>query len=170
QKRDAVRSRERLLAAAAAEFAARGFAGAKVDRISAKARLNKAMIYYHFGSKAALYREVLLDVFRTVAAAVDADVTATDPAEKIREFIRAVAGAVASRPHFGPIWLREMAEGGAHVDASVLAPVQHVLAVLHRIVAAGTAAGMFRPTHPLILHLGIVGPLLVFTASAPVRR
>jgi AcrR family transcriptional regulator len=36
----AAASRDKLLRAAAAEFAARGFAGAKVDRIAAKARLN----------------------------------------------------------------------------------------------------------------------------------
>ena len=42
------RSRQRLLTAAAAEFAARGFAGASVDRIARAARVNKAMIYYHF--------------------------------------------------------------------------------------------------------------------------
>ena len=47
-------SRQRLLTAAAAEFAARGFAGASVDRIARAARVNKAMIYYHFRSKAAL--------------------------------------------------------------------------------------------------------------------
>jgi len=38
-------SRQRLLAAAAAEFAARGFAGASVERIARAARVNKAMLY-----------------------------------------------------------------------------------------------------------------------------
>ena len=61
-------SRQRLFAAAAVEFAARGFAGASVDRIAAAARVNKAMIYYHFKSKAALYREILRDMFSAVAA------------------------------------------------------------------------------------------------------
>src|SRR3990172_6203646 len=41
-------SRDRLLAAAAAEFAARGFDGARVDRIARAARANKATIYHHF--------------------------------------------------------------------------------------------------------------------------
>ncbi|HXW08421.1 MAG TPA: TetR family transcriptional regulator, partial [Vicinamibacterales bacterium] len=48
RRRDAESSRHRLLDAAAAEFAAHGFAGASVDRIAAAAGLNKAMIYYHF--------------------------------------------------------------------------------------------------------------------------
>ncbi|HXT27923.1 MAG TPA: helix-turn-helix domain-containing protein, partial [Vicinamibacterales bacterium] len=55
----AAASRDRVFAAAAAEFAARGYAGANVDRIARAARLNKAMIYYHFKSKGDLYREIL---------------------------------------------------------------------------------------------------------------
>ena len=56
-------SRSRILAAAAAEFSARGFAGAGIDRIARRAGLNKAMIYYHFSSKQALYREILREVY-----------------------------------------------------------------------------------------------------------
>ncbi len=56
-------TRERLLAAAREEFAARGFDGAKVDRIARRARINKAMVYYHFPSKAALYLAILREQF-----------------------------------------------------------------------------------------------------------
>src|SRR6187200_3720344 len=91
-------SRQRVVAAAAAEFAARGYAGANVDRIARAARLNKAMIYYHFKSKAALYREILRDMFGAVRAAVleveAADVT---PQEKIRRYVEALAAAAEAR-------------------------------------------------------------------------
>src|SRR6266542_6116444 len=94
-------SRQKVFAAAAAEFAARGYAGANVDRIARAARLNKAMIYYHFTSKAALYREILRDMFGAVRAAV-ADVAASDvsPEDKIRAYIAAIALEADARPHF----------------------------------------------------------------------
>ena len=44
-------SRDRILDGAAEEFAAAGFAGARIDRIARRTRLNVRMIYYHFGSK-----------------------------------------------------------------------------------------------------------------------
>src|SRR5687767_8419116 len=111
-------TRDRLLHAAAAEFAARGFAGASVDRIARAARLNKAMIYYHFTSKAALYRDILRDMFEAVARRVaDAARSPDDPADKIRAFVAAIAIEAEARPHFPPIWFREIAEGGAHLDA-----------------------------------------------------
>jgi AcrR family transcriptional regulator len=52
-------TRQRLLQAAAAEFAAYGIAGARVDRIAAAAKCNKQAIYAYYGSKEALCDAVL---------------------------------------------------------------------------------------------------------------
>jgi TetR/AcrR family transcriptional regulator len=57
--RDLNRTREKILAAALAEFSAKGFAGARVDAIARRARVNKRMLYYCFGAKQDLYREIL---------------------------------------------------------------------------------------------------------------
>lgn len=59
QQRDLERTREKILTAASAEFAAKGLAGARVDVIARRARVNKRMLYYCFGTKRELYREVL---------------------------------------------------------------------------------------------------------------
>jgi AcrR family transcriptional regulator len=56
--RDGRATRRRLLEAAAAEFAAYGIAGARVDRIALAARVNKAQLYGYFGSKDGLFDAV----------------------------------------------------------------------------------------------------------------
>lgn len=56
--RDATRTRWQLLDAALAEFAAKGFAGARVADIAARAGVNKQLISYYFGGKEGLYREL----------------------------------------------------------------------------------------------------------------
>ncbi|GLZ75527.1 TetR family transcriptional regulator [Actinorhabdospora filicis] len=53
--RDAERTRRRLLDAAFDEFAARGYAGARVQDIAARAGVNKQLITYYFGGKEGLY-------------------------------------------------------------------------------------------------------------------
>jgi AcrR family transcriptional regulator len=53
------RSRERILAAALKEFAAKGFAGARVDVIARRANINKRMLYHYFGDKEELFKAVL---------------------------------------------------------------------------------------------------------------
>jgi len=57
--RDPDRTRGRILAAALAEFSAKGFAGARVDAIARRAKGNKRMLYHYFGNKTALFTAVL---------------------------------------------------------------------------------------------------------------
>lgn len=52
-------TRLRLMDAAATEFAERGIAGARVDRIVAAAHSNKAQLYQYFGSKDQLFDAVV---------------------------------------------------------------------------------------------------------------
>ncbi|PVE13263.1 TetR/AcrR family transcriptional regulator [Streptomyces scopuliridis] len=56
---DAEDTRRRIFVAAAAEFAERGLAGARVDRIASAARANKQAIYLYYGSKEKLFAAVL---------------------------------------------------------------------------------------------------------------
>ena len=57
--RDAEATKARLIDAATEEFAAHGIAGARVDRISAAAKVNKSMIYAYFGGKDQLFDAVM---------------------------------------------------------------------------------------------------------------
>jgi TetR/AcrR family transcriptional regulator len=57
--RDPGRTRQRILEAALQEFSARGFAGARVDRIARRARANKRMLYHYFRDKDGLFRAIL---------------------------------------------------------------------------------------------------------------
>ncbi len=164
-------SRERLLAAAAREFGSRGYDGASVDRIARAARLNKAMIYYHFKNKAGLYGAIVRDVFehvRDAAAAVAASDCA--PEEKIRRFVRTIALVAGDRPDFPPLWLREFSGGARHLDLQTLKVAAEVVAVLESILAQGRRAGSFRPVNPIVVHMGIVAPILLFLASAAARE
>lgn len=168
--RDAAASKARLRAAAAAEFAARGFAGATVDRIAARARVTKAMVYYHFASKAALYREILRDLFGAVASGVAAvRATGGSPTEQLTGFIRAINETALAEPNFPPMWLREVADGGRHLDESIVKELMRVIGVLAEILSEGQRLGEFRDVAPLIVQFGIVGPLLLAAATEPIR-
>ncbi len=163
-------SRTRVFSAAAAEFAARGYAGANMDRVARAARLNKAMIYYHFGSKAALYRAILVDMFDDVGRRVrEVAGSGASPDHKVRAFVVAIAEAADAHPHFPPIWLRELAEGARHVDAPTLAYARNVLETLAGIIGEGCRKGRFQPANPLLVHAGIVAPLMFFFVTGGIR-
>jgi AcrR family transcriptional regulator len=63
-------TRRRILDAATAEFAAYGIAGARVDRISANAKANKARLYAYFGNKDALFDHVFGELAQAIMTAV----------------------------------------------------------------------------------------------------
>jgi len=71
---DAEATKGRLLAAARSEFAAFGLAGARVDRIAAAAKCNKAQIYHYFGSKDGLFDAVWEALVQEIVVAAPIDV------------------------------------------------------------------------------------------------
>jgi AcrR family transcriptional regulator len=168
--RNAAASRARLRDAAADEFAARGFDGATVDRIAARAKVTKAMVYYHFASKAALYQDILRERFAAVADRVSAVRAAGGSAPaQLTAFIQAINETALAEPRFPPMWLREIADGGRHLDQSIVREVARVLGTLAAILADGQASGVFREVPPLMIQFGIVGPLLLAAATEPIR-
>ena len=58
-----------ILAAAVKEFTERGFEGARVDNIAARAGVNKRMLYHYFGNKQALYVAVLEGSYTAIRTA-----------------------------------------------------------------------------------------------------
>ena len=74
--------RKQILDAAVGEFQERGFSGASMDRIAARANVSKRTVYNHFDSKEALFRAIL----DLMAEAVDlAFVVSFQPDKPIEE-------------------------------------------------------------------------------------
>ncbi len=164
-------SPDRILAAAALEFAERGFAGARVDRIARRARVNKAMLYYHFTSKQHLYRTLLRRAFTLAGDSLLAIAAGSaPPAGKVNEAIAVFATLVREHAFLPSVMLREVAESGAHLDRETLAALARVPRAFAAIVAEGTAAGAFRALDPVAAYFTIIAPIVFFHASAPIRR
>ena len=162
---------DQILNAAALEFAERGFAGARVDRIARRAHVNKAMLYYHFKSKQALYRALLRRVFSLAAERVQAIAGGAGLAgDKLDRAIVAFRDLVRDQSFFPAIMLREVAEGGTHLDPETLAVLAGVPRAFGSIVAQGVAAGEFREVNPLFAYFGLVTPIVFFLCAAPIRQ
>src|SRR5258708_34885633 len=126
------------------------------------------MTYCHVSSKLALYIEMIREMYAVVRTRIG-EVAASDATreDKIRAYIQAIATEAEARPHFPPIWLREIAEGAGHVDAATLGYVRDVLAALGGIIEEGVRAGRFHPAPPLLVQAGILAPLMFFLATPP---
>lgn len=169
--RDAEATREALLLSGIEEFAAAGFDGATVDRIARRAAVNKAMISYHFGGKAGLYRAILEAEFRWLEERLsELRAAPMDAASQLERFVAIFGDLHARHPHLSRMLMREIMSGGTHLDDGLLPRILQVFATVQAIVEKGVREGAFRPVHPLLTHLTVIGSLVFFFASSPFRE
>jgi AcrR family transcriptional regulator len=106
--------RGRLLLAAAAEFASRGYAQASSESISRRAGMSKATFYEHFANK----EDCMLALFDTAAevvvqAMVEAAARAgSDPVERLKAAIRTFLTTLSEHPEFAQTLLVEIVGAG----------------------------------------------------------
>lgn len=164
-------TRQSLLESATEVFVEKGFSGARVEEIARRAKANKAMIYYHFGSKEKLYRAVLLhhigglheDIAR-VAGYEDG------PVARLMAFYAGLARTFQGRPALPSIMFREILAGGVHMDAEVARALKGVLDFVAATVREGIEEGQMRPVDPLFVHLSIIAPMMLFSVGRPFRE
>ncbi|WP_424186653.1 TetR family transcriptional regulator [Actinokineospora sp. G85] len=68
-------TRQRILDVATQEFAEHGIAGARIERVVAAARTNKAQLYGYFGSKDGLFDAIFLGSLERITTIVPIDAT-----------------------------------------------------------------------------------------------
>src|SRR5205823_9085604 len=102
-------SRAAILKAAVGEFAREGVAGARIDAIARSARVNKALLYYYFKDKEALYSAVLDQVFGGLAQAIQHALSEhLPPKKKLLAYVGAHFDYIATHPLYPPIVQGEM--------------------------------------------------------------
>ncbi len=153
-------------------FAARGFDGVTTDDIAAKAGVNKALISYHFRGKRGLYDAILSSTLSVAAERLRALAESPrPPQELLLDFIAAFHQmAAVERPCFPALVLREVQTRSRTFSETVVPHILGLFGSIRTIIERGVREGVFRPVNPLAAHLGIIGSLLFFYATEPVRQ
>ncbi|MFZ2295737.1 MAG: TetR/AcrR family transcriptional regulator [Polaromonas sp.] len=148
RQRAAERSKREILLAAAEEFASHGLTGARVDAISEKTRTTKAMIYYYFGSKEAMYAEVLEEVYNSIRRSEDGIRVepTTDAEELLTAYIENTFDFHEKYPLFSRIISIENINNASTLREStrIRGINRSVIDKLGQILALGVATGQFR--------------------------
>jgi TetR/AcrR family transcriptional regulator len=159
-------TRQRVLDAAEAVFAERGFGGASTREIAARAGIAKRMLFYYFASKEAVYRAVLE---RVVSGMVGIhEQFRSDPGPiGLAEAMEGITHFAAANLSAVRVLTREMMDGGpymAELAESYLGP----------LFAAGAAevernmdAGIFRPGDPMHVLINVAGLTLYYFQMLP---
>ncbi|MCB1859115.1 MAG: TetR family transcriptional regulator [Gammaproteobacteria bacterium] len=160
-KRNPELTKEKILEAAVAEFAEKGFGSARVDAIAQKAGANKRMLYHYFGNKEALFVAVLEQAYQDIRDHEQAlDLQRLDPAQAMRELIRFTFRYFVDHPEFIRLLNNENLYGAVHIRRShrVLAMHTPLVEQLGQVLRRGVAAGVFRPgIEPIQLYITVAG-------------
>jgi len=150
-KRDIQETKKRLLAAATKEFAQRGLAGARVDRIADLAGCSKALIYDYFGNKDQLF-DAVYDAL-VVAFVQEVPIDASD--------LSSYAGRLFDQYQACPeilrlaIWdILERGGIGTQLEA-IQSANQHKIAAIEQAQRDGRVSDLWSPAELLTLIVGM---------------
>ncbi len=150
-------TRRAILDAARAEFAAKGYAGGRVDDIAARTATSKRMIYYYFGGKEQLYAAVLEEMYggmRDAEAALALD--RLPPAEAMRRLVEVTFDHHAAHPEFVRLVSVENIHEASNVKQSpdIRARNATVIGRMTALLQRGEKSGDFRRgVDPVDLHM-----------------
>jgi AcrR family transcriptional regulator len=152
-------NRARILGAAIAEFASRGFKGASMDAIAARTDTTRALINYYFGSKERLYLAVLERVYAEIRDAERG--LALDhlpPVEAMRRIVDFTYDYYVGHEYFVRLVVAENQARGRHMKRfpSLRSLNRPIVDLLGGVIARGQAEGVFRrDVEPVDVHMAI---------------
>jgi TetR/AcrR family transcriptional regulator len=167
-------SRAAILQAAVAEFAEHGIAGARTDAIARAAHVNKALLYYYFEDKDALYEAVLDHVFSGLRARVMPVLESElPPRQKMLEYLGAYFDYIAANPRFPRVvqaeWMRSGA-GSAPMQRVAKEYFRPIFRKLADLLREGIEAEEFRAVNPIDFLPSVVGVIIFYFGAAPLMK
>ncbi|WP_414476410.1 TetR/AcrR family transcriptional regulator [Microvirga sp. M2] len=160
-KRDPQASRQALLTAAIAEFAAKGPAGARVDEIARRAGVNKQMVYHYFGNKDDLFRASLEEVYGRIRARERAlNLSDLPPVRAMESLVGFSFDYLAEHPEFIALLNDENRYGAMHLDGLREVQSMHLplVELIRDALQRGVREGVFRDDiDPINLYISIAG-------------
>lgn len=159
RRREPERSKRDILAAATAEFAAKGLAGARVDQIAKRARINKRMLYQYFGDKEALWLAALEAAYENMRREERLlDVATMSPREGMAALMRFNFEYCSSHPEFISLLNNENLHKAKYLKKSkrVRELYSPLLSLISDLLGRGQKSGVFRSgLDPVDLYLTI---------------
>jgi len=152
-------NRARILGAAIAEFASRGFKGASMDAIAARTSTTRALINYYFGGKEQLYLAVLERVYGEIRDAERGlELDHLPPIDAIRRIVEFTYDYYVGHEYFVRLVVAEnQAKGRLMKRSATLRNVNRpIVEMLSTVIARGQADGSFRrDLDPIDIHMAI---------------
>jgi AcrR family transcriptional regulator len=167
--RDPARTKRSILDAATAEFVEKGFAGASVNEIADRAKINKRMLYHYFGKKESLFLHVFDEVYVAMRAEqCKVDLANLSPAQAIETLIRFTWNYNLRKPDFMSLFIANTTKEDTLISSSetMRRANEPFMDMIARILRDGAQSGVFRKNiEPIQLYLTVASLCTGFVAT-----
>lgn len=154
---DPEETRKDILRAAQNEFSSHGFAGGKIDRIAAKTKRSKRMVYYYYSTKKMLYIAALEDAYMTMREAERRlDLESEDPRLAIKRLVEFSFDYHSANPNYVKMIMSENINGGRYLAESSIVSEMHrdIIKRIERVLNRGYDQDLFgQAVSPIEFHL-----------------
>lgn len=147
QSRDPAKTRARILKVAIAEFAAKGYSGARTQQIARRAQSNIRMLCHYFGGKDGLYVCVLEEVLSQLRGEeLQLDFDNTEPLEGVLQMVDFIDAHSTGRPQLRSLLAFENLNRVQHLKRSpkIREMASPVITLLDKLLGRGVDTGVFR--------------------------
>lgn len=164
-------ARDKILEAAEALFARRGYAGVGMSEIADAVGLSKSSLFHHFPSKAQLYAAVADRILREVEdATAQALAGGGSPAERLDRWVDTIIDLLGSRPAHARMLLRSLFEddelsGTSDEERAVNERLRRIIGRTSDLLREGMGAGQLRAAHIPHTLQSLIGLLIYHFAS-----
>jgi TetR/AcrR family transcriptional regulator len=156
---DAKRTRELILTQSMAEFAMKGYDGARVDSIARRCNLSKFTLYHYFGSKEGLFVAVLERAYQKLRSHQhDLSISTNDPVKAMRQLIVHTFSAFLANHDLISLLNSENLHKGRHIRKSkiIRSLYDPLIGTIRETLQKGVAEGIFRPNiDPINLYVSL---------------
>jgi TetR/AcrR family transcriptional regulator len=164
-------SRTIILRAAEHIFAERGLAGARIDAIARAAGVNKALIYYYFKSKDALYLAVVEQHLKEFhRQALDLLASQRSVRDKVLDYVSMHFDFIAARTDYPKIFHRFMMGDSRpfmRIRKKYFSPVARKF---QAVIAQGIRSGELAASDSAHTAISLVALTVFYFAAAPVLK
>ncbi len=138
----------RILEAAEAVFATKGFSGATTGEIATRAGIPKPNLHYYFRTKEVLYRAVLDDILALWLDATASIVKEAEPAKALRRYIEAKMAYSRTRPFASKVFANELLHGAPAVKGFLGGAMKKLVDEKTEVIEGWIAAGKLKAVDP----------------------
>ncbi len=164
-------TRASILKAAERIFADAGLEGARTDAIARAAGVNKAMLYYYFRSKAALYSAVLEANAAEFHRGADAVLSGRGSAGTVLlRYVSNHLDFIGTRPFYPRLIQRQLLAGDRTVDRLIQLHSLPIFKRLAKLLEKGMRAGEFRRMDVRHTLVSVAALTVFYFNAAPMVR